>query len=84
MDQRKVNNAAARARWLAEVGEALAEARKLANELSRTPSLASEGQAAAQSIASAIRLLDGLRRGRPAAIAEILGPKWLELPRERQ
>lgn len=66
-----------RARWLAELGQALEEARRLVPELSQSPRFANESAAIAVRVEEAISHVDRLRRGRPIAIADILGPKWL-------
>lgn len=72
-----------RARWLAELGRALEEARRLAPELSQSPPFANESAAIAVRVEEAISQVDGLRRARPIVIADILGPKWLGYSADR-
>ena len=82
-DQDKQMSAAMRERWLAELGRALEEARELAAQLSQSPALANESAQIALWVDQAIGQVDWLRRGRPVAITDILGPKWLELSPDR-
>lgn len=83
-DHHRSINAAMRARCLAELGEALGEARRLLAELTDKPPLTAEVVELAQSVEKTIRQVEQLRRGRPAMIDDVLGPKWLESARDRR
>ena len=73
-------NAATRARWLAELNQALDDARRIAVQLSQTPLLARDAAALGTRIELAIQQVNGMRRRRPVAIRRIVGPKWLGSP----
>lgn len=82
-DEGRQKGATERARWLAEVAEALETARLLLAKQATLVTPTSESLALAEHITAAIAAVEALRRGGQRRISEQPCPEWIKQPPDR-